>query len=81
MLVDAKAFLVVATSHGAWGKAATLSEATRNMRRAGAIRGKVKATAVAFTCDPDKVKVFEGPSLQYEWPQTNTHAVRFELDV
>jgi hypothetical protein len=77
---DAKSFLVVSTRHGSWGKAATIREASLNMKRAGSVRGKVTATVVAFTCRPELVECFEGPSLNYQWPEGVT-AVRFELDV
>jgi hypothetical protein len=81
-VIDGKAFLVVSTGHGAWGKAATLPEATRNMKRAAGMRAreKVKAAVIVFTCEPDKLQIFEGPSLGYEWPQDD-RAIRFEIEV
>lgn len=79
MVTDAKTFLAIIGSKGAWGKADTLAGAVKRAKLEGGVPGtaKIETRVIAFDCEQTSVKVYEGCDLQYAFPE-HAKAVRFE---
>lgn len=71
---DAKAFVTIVPHY--WGKAATLADALRNMRAAGATSRKQETRVWVFDCPPDDVEVFAAVDVSLGWPK-DASALRF----